>query len=125
MIAYQKERDFPGTLVQTALADRVTKSPQASEETVTWDSLDQLHGPFANALMWLSVDGAELPALLGAEALFRRGAVQAVNVENRYGQRDVTKQIDAYLRKYRLPLMTVWNRKRGLKEDRFYLRSKL
>ena len=47
------------------------------------DSLDAEYGPFAEAILWLDVEGSERRALEGATWLIARGAIRAVNIEMR------------------------------------------
>lgn len=75
--------------VRNASAHRTTPegnrdNPEAvfwSAPAVTWDELDAGYGPFGDAVVWLDLEGSELPAVRGAAGLFARGAVRAVNVE--------------------------------------------
>ena len=48
---------------------------------VTWDKLDVIYGPFAEAILWMDIEGSELEALRGAEKLFQRGAIRIANLE--------------------------------------------
>ena len=101
---FQKDRDFPGTLVRAGLGEtfgpaEITTPVMFKDEIRasfvrhieghkqrTWlttvDTLDKQFGPFEDAVLWLDIEGMELPALKGAdETLKRRGSIKLINVE--------------------------------------------
>lgn len=49
--------------------------------TTTLDQLEHERGPFVDALLWLDIEGHELPALRGGAELLRSGRVLLINVE--------------------------------------------
>lgn len=52
-------------------------------QTTTLDALSEELGPFrSDVFLWMDVEYAELPVLMGARKLLESGAVRAVNFEN-------------------------------------------
>jgi FkbM family methyltransferase len=100
MRRHQLEHNFPGTLIAAGLDKHVgvrpLHSPAGAENcssmvrdcggdvhevpTTTLDAIDADYH-FANAVLWLDIEGMELPALRGASACLRRGAFELINVE--------------------------------------------
>lgn len=101
MREFQKDHDFPGTLVRGGLGERLeqrdiiippkqelrssmVREVQGGTHRVwctTLDKLDQQFGPFEDAVLWMDIEGMELPALRGGEECFKRRAFRLVNVE--------------------------------------------
>lgn len=71
--------------MEHSFRDDVSGEPRDAVEAAarSLDSLDREYGPFAEAVLWLDVDGSELRVLRGAAGLLARGAIVAVNVETR------------------------------------------
>lgn len=56
-------------------------APAIDVAAFTIDQLDDLYGPLEDVLLWLDVEGSEVPALRGAKNLLASGRVLAVSVE--------------------------------------------
>ena len=47
----------------------------------TLDHLDQLYGPFEDAVLWIDIEESELYALRGSQRLLRTGKIRLINAE--------------------------------------------
>jgi FkbM family methyltransferase len=110
-----------GTLEADALAARVGENT-VEVTTTTLDRMDEVHGPFADALLWLDVEGWELEACRGARKLFARGAVRVANVEVQSRREDKNVQLEALLASYGFRQAGRWNHSESC-EDRVYVRQ--
>lgn len=83
--------------------------------TITLDTLDEQHGPFTNAALWLDIEYAEVKALLGAKKLLASGRVKLLNIET-FLQHQLKDVLDIlYPLGYRL--RRVWNWGKNVERD--------
>jgi len=142
MYEYQLAHDWPGSLLlQCALGSSVGQgqihisgdTPRCSSfvadhpgelhtvDITTLDVLDEIHGPFENAILWLDVEGSEYEALLGARKLFDRGAIAMVNVECLVRLQELFVPIEKFLADYKFHLVHTWNIQHNFVSDRIYM----
>lgn len=77
--------------------------------TVVTEMLDNLStdfGPFANAVLWLDIEYAELEALRGARGLLKAGQILLINLET---FAHLQPAIDDYLAQFGLRELFRWN----------------
>ena len=89
--------------------------------TATWDSLNNLFGPFDNALLWMDIEGWEYEACLGALNLIRNGAIRMINVEMQSLYAAKNERLDYLLRGLRFDPVHDWNASETCR-DRIYVR---
>lgn len=94
-----------------------------SVDIVSIDFLNQVYGPFTNAILWLDIEGWEYNALQGATGLFSSGEIQLVNLEILERLTDHTSQIEGFFEEYGFHLAHVWNEQPGLVQDRVYVKD--
>lgn len=87
----------------------------------TWDKLDELYGPFEDALLWMDIETHELEAVRGAEGILGRRAVLLVNVEMQSRLPEKNAELDAILRRHDFRIVHEWNDSPQC-WDRVYLR---
>lgn len=95
------------------------KNPAVTFVTVpatTLDLEDRVHGPVANAVLWLDVEGAELPAVRGAAGLLGRGAVRLVNVEV-VARRAENAELRRLLEGYGFRFVKRWNNSKACEDQ--------
>lgn len=78
-------------------------------KAVTWDKLDEVHGPFEDAILWMDIETHELEAIRGAKHILERGAVLLVNVEMQSRVAEKNAEIDAILRACDFRIVHEWN----------------
>lgn len=90
--------------------------------TTTLDTLDDLYGPFDEAVVWLDIEGAEYRALLGAERLLARRSVLLFNLEMLSRVPDLMDGIKMLMTKHGYSAVKEWNVS-GSCRDRIYTRD--
>lgn len=85
-------------------------------ETVRLTSLNRRYG-FSDAILWLDVEGAELPVLEGAADLLRAHRVRLINVEVHEGEKEAA--VDRYLTEFGFRLVLRYEFS-GLHHDNVY-----
>jgi FkbM family methyltransferase len=109
-----------GTLEEDAIRGREGENV-VTVSTTTLDRMNEVHGPFRDALLWLDVEGWELEACRGARKLFARGAVRAVNVEVQARRAEKNAELEALLARHGFVKRGRWNHSDSC-EDRVYVR---
>lgn len=92
-------------------------------ETITLDLLNEQHGSFKEAILWMDIEGWEYQALLGGRTLFEFKGVQIVNVEEIERLPDQAQLLQLYLTSYGFELVHTWNVQPGLCCDKVYRRK--
>lgn len=88
-------------------------------ETITLDRLDEIYGPFEDAVVWMDIEGSEYKALLGAEKLLERKAVMLWNVEMQNRVPGLMEGIPRLLRDYKA--VKDWNDSESCRDRIFVL----
>lgn len=145
-VEWQMQHGWPlrnGSLIQAALADKVgqetlilnptnaqapslagwpgARGPELIVQVTTINRLDETHGPFEDAIIWLDIEGAEYRALRGADKLFDRKQVLLVNVEITASRPQHTVDLETMFANLGFKLVHTWNVQPGLVEDRIYV----
>jgi FkbM family methyltransferase len=144
---WQREAGFPGTLLPFALSDRehdatlvvprghprgatmVRHEPGAPgcdvelAQAITLDRLSDLYGPFQDAVLWLDIEGMELPALRGAEGMFAAGAVLLASVEVMVDERpDDHREVGEFFTRHGFHMAEEWERT-PIHQDQIWVRE--
>jgi len=151
---WQKVNGFPtdGVLLQCALSDSIGTVPMTVDYdpknghrsssisqdhlhvcsnrleviTTTLDCADAEYGPFEDAILWLDIEGSELPALYGAHNLLMSGRINWINLEMNSRTESTSRIIDQLLRQYGFSNKHDWNIRsvgRSIIKDVFYRKS--
>ncbi len=91
----------------------------------TWDFLDEVYGPFEDAILWMDIEGSELEALQGSQRLLSRKAIMVANLEllsregeNRWERINVIHHI---MEANGFQIAKIWNQS-DFCQDRVYVR---
>jgi FkbM family methyltransferase len=145
MVEWQlaNEFPFPNRLIQAALSNEVgtgllnvgclgeercsslVREQEDFTQTVetqvtTLDQLSETYGPFTNAVLWLDIEGMELPALQGAIKLFESDAIRLVNVEMLLDTPETNVKVEDFILGYGFKYEDHWDRQSGNHYDTIY-----
>ncbi len=90
--------------------------------TTTFDRLDQLYGPFEEAIMWIDIESSELPAIKGSIELLKRGAIRLINAEGMIHHKEDNEELEQILYSYGFKSVKDWNDSPDCR-DRIYIRE--
>ncbi len=106
----------------TMVMDRAGNTLNQPVCMITLDELSQRYGPFANAILWLDIEGMEYRALLGAENLLKRKAFMLINVEIMLDEEETKgRNIRELLTGYGYVKADHWDRQSGNHYDEIYV----
>lgn len=92
-------------------------------DVLTIDSLDGEYGPVSQAILWLDVEGHELEALQGAQALIDRDGILAIYVELIERREKESQALIDFIESNGFILAGVYNVHPSSHHDRLYLRG--
>lgn len=95
---YQVQEQFPGMLLPMAIGQSVEMSGMRPSvigqgklvdmpgsaylvPVVTLEWLNCYFGPFQDAILWMDIEGSEMPALVGGRDLLQGGSIRLMNIE--------------------------------------------
>ncbi len=105
----------------TLLKQEESLTPYAVPQT-TLDTMEELHGPFHDAFVWLDIEGSEVAALRGATNLIKSGRPLMFNIEICLEHPTDEQSIREILGgKYHV--VDEWNRNSGRHKDQVWMRN--
>lgn len=105
---------FPPGKIRNGTMDLTSESarpdfPRMTCHTVTVDTLDRVHGPITDGVLWLDIEGWELEAVRGAEEALARGAFLLVNVEMQTRNAEKNRELQGRLEGCGFRAVRDWN----------------
>lgn len=91
-------------------------------KTVTLDQLDEMYGPFEEAVLWIDIEGWELEAVKGASKLLQRNAIRLVNAEGMDRSQAKNEELERNLIGHGFKAVKDWNDSPSCR-DRIYVRG--